>query len=323
MLFLLTESNYVFLAGVVFAFILTLVLLKVLAAKLPQDKGRAFAVEGQLSKGKARGAGIILIAIFILVDLIFNILSVERTIYLGIIGVTMLSGFLDDASNKPWNEYLKGLIDLILAIGVAVTFLYYNENTIYIAVNDYYPVTLPMWAFGILIVVLVWTAINVTNCTDGVDGLCGSLSIITIGSFYFFMKIWEPEIGDFTFTMVVFIVILLAYLCYNSAPSTILMGDAGSRAIGIFIAIAALKSGSPLMYLAFSLIMLLDGGLGLIKVALLRFLKIKILKKIRCPLHDQARKNMKWSNTQVCFRFAAVQIVISLVLIWLTWINLG
>ena len=87
------------------------------------------------------------------------------------------------------------------------------------------------------------------------------------------------------------------------------MGDAGSRAIGFFIAICALKTGSPLLYIPAAIVIILDGGLGLVKVFLLRFLKIKILANTRTPLHD-------WSDTQVVFRFAILQLIVSLALLF-------
>ena len=95
------------------------------------------------------------------------------------------------------------------------------------------------------------------------------------------------------------------------------MGDAGSRAMGIFIAIAVLKTGSPLLYLLVAAVLIVDGGLGLIKLALLRYLKIHILKNTTTPLHDHARKKMEWSNAQVVFRFAIIQIVISVATVYL------
>ena len=60
---------------------------------------------------------------------------------------------------------------------------------------------------------------------------------------------------------------------------------------------------------AFMLIM--DGGLGLLKVALIRVFKIHILKNTLTPLHDHVRKKLDWSNTQTVFRFAIIQIVLS------------
>ena len=95
------------------------------------------------------------------------------------------------------------------------------------------------------------------------------------------------------------------------------MGDAGSRAMGLFIAAAVLKSGSPVLYLLVAAVLILDGGIGLVKVFLLRFFKIHILKEVRTPLHDHVRKVWDWSNTHTVFRFAIIQIVISIAAIYL------
>ena len=46
----------------------------------------------------------------------------------------MLTGYFDDASNRPWNEYKKGLLDLVVAIAVAVTFLVFHSNQVYLTV---------------------------------------------------------------------------------------------------------------------------------------------------------------------------------------------
>lgn len=306
----LSDSSLILLAGVLFTFGLTIFLMKKLADKLPHDQGRAFAVEGALSKGKVRGDGVIMIPVFILADLIFNSFSVQKLIYLVIIFLCMLTGFFDDASEKPWNEYLKGTLDFVLAIMTAVCYLYFNGNSFMIGNMT---VTIPYVVFAILIVVLVWTAINVTNCTDGVDGLSSTLSIITLGSFLIFIRRTE-EIGGFNYTIILYIAILLAYLWYNSTPCTMMMGDAGSRAMGMMIAITALMSKHPLLYIPFSFVIIADGGLGLIKVSVIRFLKIKnFLKNLRCPLHDHARKVKEWSNTQVDYRFAIIQVLISVI----------
>ena len=94
------------------------------------------------------------------------------------------------------------------------------------------------------------------------------------------------------------------------------MGDAGSRAIGFFMAVISLKTGSPLLFIPAAIVIIIDGGLGLIKVFLLRFFKIKILANTRTPIHDHMRKSKGWSDTQVVFRFSIVQIVISLALLF-------
>jgi phospho-N-acetylmuramoyl-pentapeptide-transferase len=95
------------------------------------------------------------------------------------------------------------------------------------------------------------------------------------------------------------------------------MGDAGSRAMGLFIAIAIMKTGSPFLYLLVAFVLMVDGGIGLLKVSLIRFLKIHILSNVRTPLHDHVRKNLGWSNAQTVFKFAIIQIIISVAVVWL------
>ena len=59
-------------------------------------------------------------------------------------------------------------------------------------------------------------------------------------------------------------------------PSKLLMGDAGARAIGICIALSFLKLHYPLLFIPLAIILIADGGLGLIKVSFIRFLHINI-----------------------------------------------
>ncbi len=315
-MFTMFSTPVIMLPGLLAAFFLTIVFLNIFKDKLPHDQGRAFAVDGALSKGKARGAGIIFVLVFVVVDLLFNTITVERSIYLADILLCMLTGYFDDASNKPWNEYLKGFLDFLIAVIIAITYLTYNGNTYHWSLFTDLTFDIPYWLYGVLIVILVWVSINVTNCSDGVDGLSATLTVITLGSFYFLNRL-DNGVGESNYSIMLFIIVLVAYLWYNATPSTILMGDAGSRAMGAMIAISALLCGHALLFIPFAIVLIFDGGLGLVKIAVTRFLKIPILKNVRCPLHDQARKVNNWSNTQVCYRFAIIQIVVSVSFVWL------
>ena len=74
-----------------------------------------------------------------------------------------------------------------------------------------------------------------------------------------------------------------------------------------------MKTGHPFIYLLLAAVLIVDGGIGLVKVFLLRFLKIAILKNTRTPLHDHVRKEKGWSDTQVVFRFAIIQMVLVMI----------
>lgn len=309
-----TYDSLLALAGILSAFAATVFATNKLQNFLPKDAGREFAHNGKLSAGKPRGAGIIFVLCFVAAALLFAPLKAEIVIYLILMVVCMITGFLDDASRMPWGEYKKGFLDLCVAALVAMTFLKYNPNTIELALF-HMQLTIPPALFAVLIVIMVWVSVNVTNCADGVDGLSGTLTIISLMTIYIINQILGAG-EDISFLILLFAACILGYLWYNATPSRLMMGDAGSRSMGLFISIAALKTGRPALYIPVALVLILDGGLGLIKVALLRFLKIRILKNTRTPLHDHVRKAWGWSNTQTVFRFAIIQIILAAAVVY-------
>ena len=300
--------------GILFAFLATIIGTDKLSRFLPKDAGRDFAHDGKLSAGKPRGAGIIFVLAFVAAAILFAPLNIEYLIYLVLIAISMMTGFLDDASKNPWGEYKKGFLDLCVAALVAVTFLKYNSNVVELAMFGL-KFTIHPLLFALLTVVLVWASVNVTNCSDGVDGLSGTLTIITIMTIYVINMVKKIP-GDFSFLILIFAVCILGYLWYNATPSRLMMGDAGSRAMGLFISIAILKTGSPFLYIPVALVLILDGGLGILKVSLIRFCKIHILKNVRTPLHDHVRKVWMWSNPQTVFRFAIIQIILAVAIVY-------
>ncbi len=299
--------NQIAMVGILVSFFITFIVLKFPLPFLPQDQGRAFAVNGGLSKGKIRGVGLSFVASFILCSLLFLPISTEYIIYCILLFAMMLSGYLDDAAETPWNDYKKGAIDLVLSLMTMWTFVNYNGTTIHFG-NLVWEVPVPV--YFILGVVLIWVSINVTNCSDGVDGLCGTLCCVMLASF---SMLYTTELGQYSISNLLFVAVLLAYLCFNTKPSTMLMGDAGSRALGFYLAVIAMKTGHPFIFILLAIVVIIDGGLGLVKVFLLRFLKISIFKNTRMPLHDHVRKEWGWSDTQVVFRFAIIQILFAVI----------
>ncbi len=307
-------TSWMIFLGILFAFVATVMALAKLSSRLPKNHGRDYAVEGERSVGKPQGAGIIFIWVFVISSLLFAPLSAENTIYMILLIICMMTGYLDDASKIPWGEYKKGFLDLCVAILVALTYLHFNPSEIGLALPGI-TLALPPVVLALGIIVLVWVSVNVTNCSDGVDGLSGTLGIITVMTIYFIDQI-RGKAGNFSFLILIFAVCILGYLWYNAAPSKLMMGDAGSRSMGLFISIAVLKTGYPFLYILVALMLILDGGLGLVKIALLRFCKIHFLSHVRLPLHDHVRKQLGWSNTQTVYRFAIIQIMLALAVIF-------
>ena len=303
------NTTLVLLVPMLCSFLIAFFSLKFFKRILPKDQGRAFAVNGALSEGKPRGAGIIFVTSFTLCTALFYPLDIENIIYLVLVYAAMLSGYFDDASETPWGNLKKGLIDLVISLGIAFTYYFYNSSQVKLYITDS-TFTIPAPLFIILAGVLVWTAINVTNCTDGVDGLCGSLVMTVLLPLAFMVT--KSGAADMLLPMIMFVT-LAAYLWFNCSPSQMLMGDAGSRALGVFLAVMFLKTAAPFAFIPMAIVIILDGGLGLLKLSFRRFLKIKnFMEGIRTPLHDHARKNKGWSDTQVVIRFTILQIIVNL-----------
>ena len=100
-------------------------------------------------------------------------------------------------------------------------------------------------------------------------------------------------------------------------------GQRAGEAIDAKAAAASLMTGNPLIVLALAPIVLVNGGGGLGKLVLLRVAKRigfdigegNIIRKIRFPLHDHCKKNLKWSNAQVLMRFVLLQLVVMPILL--------
>lgn len=301
------DFNMIF-AAIVAGFIITAIAMKKALLTLPKDQGRKFAVNGELSKGKPRGGGVVFVIVFSIIALLFIPITPEYGINYLLIAAAMLTGYLDDMSKIPWGELKKGLLDLAICVIAVVTYCNFDGNyTIYFFGGA--ELALPPVLYMLIAVFFLWVSINVTNCTDGVDGLLGSLSIVTMVSLacIFFITAQTTELG----LCLIFAAILLGYLAYNASPSLLIMGDAGSRALGLFLGIMVLKTHIPLVYFLIAGVIFTDGGIGLVKLLVLRILKAKnFLKNIRTPLHDHFRKNKGWSDTQVVTRFAILQIIL-------------
>ncbi len=324
---LLTSRLFLGAVSLVMSWLLTFLLLPRLMHKLPTDRGRQHAVQAQAAAGKPTGAGVIFITIFILVQFLVLPPSVQPLSILALTFLAMLSGWFDDKSIDSWGEYKKAFIDLLLAAGTAAVLCELGPMEIWLPFTKAV-ILIPWYVFVPFGTVVIWTTINCTNCTDGVDGLSGTLACIAftcLGGLLYFV-LGHREISSYlllphypdgaTWGIIAFSLVgtLAAYLWYNAHPSILLMGDAGSRAIGFLLGVFVLKTGNPFLILIVSCVLLINGGTGLVKVALLRFFKISIFKTIRFPLHDHVRKNRGWSNPQVLVRFAVIQVMMTMVL---------
>jgi len=314
-------------AGIL-SLVLTYIGLTKFTGILPTDGGKALEEGGEVSKGKFTSAGIIFMSIHVVIAALFLGGDLEFFIYLLAVVLEMVAGFIDDGKfiGREWNQLEKAVIDVVAGAIVAINYVAHNGSMVHIYLFNI-SFKLPAVIFVLLAILLVFVAVNVVNCTDGIDGLCGTLWIVSAFSFVIIMS----KIGGLdTYCKAALLIVinLLIYLMFNWNPSTILMGDSGSRALGLILAVYALKTGAPLLFIPLALVFIIDGGLGLFKQIIIRLLRQpqrgipkekRFLHQIICPVHTHMRVRKKWTNlSKIVFTFSGASLVICVITLLIT-----
>lgn len=336
--------------------------------RLPRDQGKPFVKEGEEARGKPTGAGFFMVTA--LLPVLFLVLPFSAMMWelVACLYLAMLTGYLDDCSEKPWGEWLKGSLDLVLAIVASLVLCQGRDYVLWLPIfkggaPDGSIVISPA-IFVPISSIILWFTINATNCSDGIDGLAGSLTLLSLfylGGFLY-VVVGHVEVANYLllphtpagamWAILIFTVAggLMGYLWHNAKPSAVLMGDAGSRFLGLLVGIAAMAAGNPFLVVVVAPVVLVNGGSGLVKLLLLRVLKrvgvdvrpprknivnavadhaiseedavrqhplVRFLHRIRFPLHDHCRSNLNWSDPQVLLRFVLLQALLTPLLLGL------
>lgn len=351
--------------GAVLAATLIWACLPKLFHRMPRDRGKALVKDGQKSLGKPTGSGLfifglLLIALFFVqpfggdADGRFTLFAFPNKQW-GVVlclAAAMLTGWFDDRAQKPWGRLKKGALDIAVSVVTALALCRFGDMEIWLPLCSK-TFVISWQAYTLTAAPVLWLMMNATNCSDGVDGLAGSLTLLSLFTLAFFLYVvvgheaiakyllvpHNREGARWAILAVTTGGALAGYLWHNAEPSAVLMGDAGSRFLGLLVGVLALSCGNPFLIFVSAPIVLLNGGTGLLKILLLKLLKgcgvditnpnnapppvsadgtaapaqprpcwaVRALHKFRFPLHDHCKRAKKWSNAQVLMRFILIQ----------------
>ena len=242
----------------------------------------------------------------------FSLVSAMATLSYAIIG------FLDDFIKVRFkrNLGLKPYQKIIGQVGAAIILGFFCYNNGFIGSSIRLPFTSAVFDMGWFIVpfvTLVYIAMtNGVNLTDGLDGLAGFTSIAYFMAFsiilwgYYSDAVaandveYAKELFGLIITSVSFLGGLLAYVCHNSYPSSVMMGDTGSLALGAGATTVAVFARQPFL-IVFAGIMFVVSCISVI----LQVVVFKIKKKrifLMAPLHHHFElKGFKESKITACY----------------------
>jgi phospho-N-acetylmuramoyl-pentapeptide-transferase len=223
-------------------------------------------------------------------------------------------GFLDDYIKvvRKHNLGLRAWQKILGQFIVAVLFALYVENFTDISLAMKVPFTsivldFGFWNIPILFFIALGTA-NGTNFTDGVDGLCASVTAV-VAAFFAVAGMHYGATGAEVMSSAM-VGALLGYLVYNVYPGKVMMGDTGSLAIGGFVTGVAYVMQMPIFIAIAGFIYALEVISVIMQVS---YFKITHGKRIfrMAPIHHHFEKG-GWSETKVVNVFTTITILLCL-----------
>lgn len=230
---------------------------------------------------------------------------------------------------------LRLTLYIVISIIVAVLAYIYIPNingTIslpFISITKEFPY-LPFWLFIPFMTMTIAVLANGVNFTDGFDTLAtvpsitcllfvGVISFISSNSTWSTYLLIPHIVGLQELLPLIGAVIgtLLAYLWFNSPPSTIIMGDSGSVGLGGFIGILFVftKAGFFLPIVAF--IFLLEFSSVFIQIGYFKLTKKRFF--LMAPIHHHFQKKLEMSGrygngflikSKIMWRFHIISILL-------------
>ena len=162
------------------------------------------------------------------------------------------------------------------------------------------------WFFGMGVIYLT---VNAVNFTDGVDGLCGSVTasaalafvvIATLKGFFGVGILASCLAGG-----------CIGYLIWNWHPSKVMMGDTGSMFLGGMVVALAYAIDCPLIILFLGIIYVIEMLSDLIQIGYFKATHGKRIFKM-APIHHHFEM-CGWKEVKIVIVFTLINIIGSII----------
>ena len=230
-------------------------------------------------------------------------------------------GFLDDFTKLKYkrNLGLTSAQKAMLQMAVSAIFLYamYRsgmDTELYIPFVHVsfrlHPIVYIFFAMFVMV-----GCVNAVNLTDGVDGLCGS---VTIPVMIFFTAAAVAQ-GKFELALLPATLVggLIAYLFYNWHPAKVFMGDTGSLFLGGVVCSLAFALEMPLILILVGFIYICETMSVILQVGYFKLTHGKRLFKMS-PIHHHFEM-CGWKEVKICIVFTSITVVMCL----LAWVGIS
>ena len=229
-----------------------------------------------------------------------------------------LVGFLDDFCKAKYkrNLGLTSIQKALLQMAVSAIFVYvlYKQGAlnceVYIPfVNVTFPMHPLLYVFFAMFIMVGCD--NAVNITDGVDGLCGTVTLPVM--VFFTAAAFAMGKTDLALLPASLVGGLIAYLFYNWHPAKVFMGDTGSLFLGGVVCAMAFALDMPLILTLVGLVYILETLSVILQVTYFKLTHGKRIFKMS-PIHHHFEM-CGWKEVKIVLVFSAVSAVMC-ILAW-------
>lgn len=288
-------GGIMFIIGIIVAFVIGAVCLCVSGGSLQSDYSSV--IEGR--------------------DLVLLIAGICLAIGCGIVGFTDDFIKIKLKRNEGLSAKQKTLGQLIVTFGYTLT-LWLSHNTVwhipFIGNVNFEKNIFTSIVFWLVSVFIIYGCVNSVNLTDGIDGLCSSVTatvavtmIITsfIMSFNGLGILSGALLGG-----------VLGFLCWNWNPAKTFMGDTGSLFLGGLVVALGFAIKCPLLLLPIGIVYVCETMSDIIQIGYFKLTHGKRIFKM-APIHHHFEM-CGWKEKKICLVFSfvnAIGCIIALLLI--------
>ncbi|MBQ2651092.1 MAG: phospho-N-acetylmuramoyl-pentapeptide-transferase [Clostridia bacterium] len=220
-------------------------------------------------------------------------------------------GFVDDFTKikKKQNKGLTAKQKLLLQLAAAALFITvmrvmgYLEPQLIIPFVDI-TIDLPWIVYLLFAMFVIVGADNAVNLTDGIDGLCASVTAVVA---LFFTAVFTFADSPARLFSAALLGGLLGFLVFNKYPAKVFMGDTGSLFLGGAVCAMAFACNLPLILIPVGIIYIIETLSDIIQVLYFKATHGKRFFKM-APIHHHFEM-CGWSEKKIVAVFSAVTIL--------------
>lgn len=241
-------------------------------------------------------------------DMVLLIASLALAVGCGIVGFTDDFIKIKLKRNEGLSAKQKTLGQLIITFGYTLT-LWLSDNTVWYLpfignVNFKSNLFLSV-VFWLISIFIIYGCVNSVNLTDGVDGLCSSVT--TTVAITFIIASFMLKFAGLGILAGALLGGVLGFLCWNWNPAKTFMGDTGSLFLGGMVVALGFAIKCPLLLLPIGIVYVCETMSDIIQIGYFKITHGKRIFKM-APIHHHFEM-CGWKEKKICVVFSAVNAV--------------